>query len=168
MGEINIPVITFLSVLGVNPNKTQQRWTGSQLWNVLELCCKYWNYIFLAVLPGCHYEVLVSLMLQGLWTQIKISENFDMHICKKSSVHCNAVLALPCTSEDPHVFQNLEAVKKPKTHLRKKGKCMCITLLQRMLQLLVCGISNGQDFQQPLSCFLHLQLMPKYLIFLML
>lgn len=91
-----------------------------------------------------------------------------MHIYKKSSVHCNAVLALPCTSEDPHVFQNLEAVKKPKTHLRKKGKYMCITLLQRMLQLLVCGTSNGQDFQQPLSCFLHLQLMPKYLIFLML
>lgn len=43
-----------------------------------------------------------------------------MHICKKSSVHCNAVLALPCTSEEPHVFQNLEVVKKLKTHLRKK------------------------------------------------
>lgn len=144
MGEMNIPITTFPSVLSVNPNKTQQSWAGSQLWNVLELCCKYWNHICLAVLPGFHYEVLVSLMPQGLWTQIKTSENFYVHIYKRSSVQHSTALALPHTSEQPLWVPEFGGTKEARNTWGKKGKCMhtAVKLLQRMLQLLVCGTSN--------------------------
>lgn len=123
-GSINITIITFPSItfLSVNPNKTQQSWAGSQLCNVLEICCKYWNHICLAVFPGFHYEVLVSLMPQGLWTQIKTSENFDMHICKRSSVQHSTVLALPHTSEQPFWVPEIRGIKEARNIYVKKIK----------------------------------------------
>lgn len=120
MEEMNIPIITFPSVLSVKPSKIQQSWAGSQLWNVLEICCKYWNHICLAVLPGFHYEVLVSLMPQGLWTQIQTSENFDMHICKIFAVkHCMA-LALPHTFEQLLWVPEFGGITEARSILKKK------------------------------------------------
>lgn len=93
-----------------------------------------------------------------------------MHVCKRSLAQHSAALALPRTSEQTLSVPEFGGTKEARNTWRekkKKGKCMCTTvkLLQRMLQLLVCGTSNCQDFQQSLSCFLHLQSMPKYLIF---
>lgn len=126
---MNIPNITFPSVLSVNPNKTQQSWAGSQLWNVLKICCKYWNHICLAVLPGFHYEVLVSLMPQVLWTQIKTSENFDMHICKRFSALHSTVLALPHTSEQPLWVPEFGGTKEARNTWEKKKENVCVIQL---------------------------------------